>query len=94
MTLDTARLSRRRLLQASAAATLALPLHALAAANPAIASSTKPNSNTRATASNYSPRARAIVERALVIDMLAPLRLDLRADAYARPLSEQHLADF
>lgn len=91
MTLDTARLSRRRLLQASAAAaTLALPLHALAAAKPAA----NPGTNTRSTTTKYSPRARAIVERALVIDMLAPLRLDLRADAYALPLSDQHLADF
>jgi membrane dipeptidase len=87
MTPSSVRLSRRRLLQASAAAAaLSLPLHALAAAS-------KPPAKP-ADLSRYSSRARAIVERALVIDMLAPLRLDMREDIYAYPLSEAQIADF
>ncbi|MGO1068546.1 dipeptidase [Lysobacter sp. CA199] len=88
MTSSSVRLGRRRLLQAAAAAAaaaLALPMHALAA-----------NARPRAAAdlSKFSSRARAIVERALIIDMLAPLRLDLREDAYAFALTEQQVADF
>ncbi|MEH6419361.1 dipeptidase [Pseudomonas sp. CGJS7] len=87
---STVRLGRRRLLQASAAAAaLALPMHALTAAkSPGAIQPGKPD------LSRYSSRARAIVERALVIDMLAPLRLDMREDVYALPLTDQQVADF
>ncbi|KRD76992.1 membrane dipeptidase [Lysobacter sp. Root983] len=78
------RLSRRALLLASAGAALALNLRGAAAAK-------RPR---RADPGRYSARARAVVERALVIDMLAPLRLDLRPDVYTRTLSEAEIADF
>ncbi|WP_232328567.1 MULTISPECIES: dipeptidase [Sphingomonas] len=42
----------------------------------------------------YSPRARRIVEQALVIDMLAPPRLDLSETGWTRPLSDKERADF
>ena len=42
----------------------------------------------------YSQRAIEVVRSATVIDMLAPLTLDLSADAYAKPLTAQHRADF
>jgi membrane dipeptidase len=42
----------------------------------------------------YSTRAVDLVRRSLVIDMLAVPRIDLTPDGYARPLSEQELADF
>ncbi|WP_394537861.1 membrane dipeptidase [Lysobacter enzymogenes] len=87
MTPAPVRLSRRRLLQACAAvAALALPLHAAASA-----ATPQP---TRERLKRYSPRVRALVERALVIDMLAPLRLDLREDVYAQQLDERRIADF
>lgn len=88
MTPSSARLSRRRLLQATAAAaSFALPLHALAAA-------AKPAAAATADLSRYSARARAVVERALVIDMLAPLRIDMREDVYSVPLTPREIADF
>lgn len=87
MTPAPVRLSRRRLLQASAAvAALALPLHAAAAA--------APSRPAHEQLKRYSPRVRAIVERALVIDMLAPLRLDLREDVYAQELDPRRIGDF
>ena len=42
----------------------------------------------------YSARARRVVERSLVIDMLAPLRLDLNDDVYSKPLTEAEAAAF
>ena len=42
----------------------------------------------------YSARAMRIVERSLVIDMLAPLKIDFRPDAYADPVSEADEAAF
>ncbi len=42
----------------------------------------------------YSARALDIVGRALVIDMLAPLKIDFSPEAYAVPLTEQQAADF
>ena len=42
----------------------------------------------------YSPRARRLVETSLVIDMLAPPRLDLESTGWTRPLSERERADF
>ncbi|MDQ8756603.1 membrane dipeptidase [Sphingosinicella sp. LHD-64] len=42
----------------------------------------------------YSARAMGLVERSLVIDMLAIPRLDFRPEAYSRPLSEAAVAEF
>jgi membrane dipeptidase len=42
----------------------------------------------------YSKKVIDLVERALVIDMLGPLKLDFRPEAYAEPLSEQDAAMF
>lgn len=42
----------------------------------------------------YSARALKIVERTLVLDMLAPLKIDFKPEAYAAPISEQMAADF
>ncbi|WP_284734491.1 dipeptidase [Sphingosinicella terrae] len=47
-----------------------------------------------ATERTYSARALALVERALVIDMLAVPRLDFTPAGHARPLSEREIADF
>jgi membrane dipeptidase len=41
------------------------------------------------TAKKYSARAVELVERSLVIDMLAPLAIDFRPEAYARTLTEK-----
>lgn len=43
-------------------------------------------------AMRYSAHARRLVERSLVIDMLAPLKLDFRPEAYARRLSADEAA--
>ena len=43
---------------------------------------------------NYSARALAIVERSLVIDMLAVPRIDLTPEGHSRPLSDREVADF
>jgi membrane dipeptidase len=42
----------------------------------------------------YSARAVDLVKRSLVIDMLAPLKLDFSPEAYSTPLTEQQAADF
>ncbi len=42
----------------------------------------------------YSARAVALVEQALVIDMLAIPKLDFRPEAYSRPLSEAEVAQW
>jgi membrane dipeptidase len=47
-----------------------------------------------ASPTKYSARAVKIVERALVIDMLAPLKLDFTSNAYAKPASEEELEMF
>ncbi len=47
-----------------------------------------------ANAPRYSARAMKIVERTLVIDMLAPLKIDFKPEAYAGPISEQAAAEF
>lgn len=75
--------ARRGLLQAATGA-------ALAAAMP-----WPVRAATRGTpAPSYSRRARALVERALVIDMLAPLKLDFRPEAYAGRISQADAAMF
>jgi membrane dipeptidase len=47
-----------------------------------------------ANAPRYSARAMKIVERTLVIDMLAPIKIDFKPEAYAGPISEEMAADF
>jgi membrane dipeptidase len=42
----------------------------------------------------YSKKVIDLVERSLVIDMLGPLKLDFRPEAYAEPLTEQEAAMF
>ncbi|RJF93447.1 dipeptidase [Sphingomonas cavernae] len=42
----------------------------------------------------YSRRAVDLVRKSLVIDMLAPLKIDFRPEYFAAPLSEQDAADF
>jgi membrane dipeptidase len=42
----------------------------------------------------YSKRAVDTVRQSLVLDMLAPLKLDFRPEYYAAPLSEKDAADF
>ena len=73
--------ARRELLQAAFAASLAaaFPWGARAAATPP---------------REYSRRARRIVERSLVIDMLAPLKLDFRPEAFAGRLTDAEAAQF
>lgn len=47
-----------------------------------------------ATPRRYSRRAVDLVRRSLVIDMLAPLKIEFDRDFYARPLSERDEAEF
>jgi membrane dipeptidase len=42
----------------------------------------------------YSKRAVDLVKQSLVIDMLAPLKIDFRSEYYANPLSDKDAADF
>jgi membrane dipeptidase len=83
------RIGRRRLLAAAAAATgvaassVLLPRFGFAAAAPAEAPKKK-----------YSKKVVDLVERSLVLDMLAPLKLDFRPEAYAEPLSAADAAMF
>lgn len=57
-----------------------------------------PRSLLGATAANpprdYPARVRAIVDRALVIDMLAPLKIDFEPEAYAGRLTEKLAAEY
>jgi membrane dipeptidase len=78
------RISRRRTLQAMAGAmaTLALPLDA------ALSAATLEPKN------KYSSKVLDLVQRSLVIDMLAPLKLDFRPEAYALPLTDSEAAMF
>jgi membrane dipeptidase len=47
-----------------------------------------------AATTRYSKKVVDLVERSLVIDMLGPLKLDFRPEAYAEPLSEPDAAMF
>jgi membrane dipeptidase len=79
-------LTRRRVLQAAVAtsvATLAPPMLNLGSYRAF-----------GANAPRYSSRAMKIVERALVIDMLAPLKIDFKPEAYSGPISEQMAEEF
>ena len=76
------RVSRRRTLQAMAGAMamLALPIEAAP-------SSQEPKNK-------YPSKVLDLVQRSLVIDMLAPLKLDFRPEAYALPLTDSEAAMF
>src|SRR5512134_321867 len=81
-----AHLTRRRVLQAAlatTATTFALPMLNIGSYRAF-----------GANAPRYSARAMKIVERTLVIDMLAPLKIDFKPEAYAGPITEQQAADF
>src|SRR3569832_2585641 len=67
----------------AAASSLSLPAFAAAAGKASTDSEHK-----------YSKKVIDLVERSLVIDMLGPLKLDFRPEAYAEPLSEQDGAMF
>lgn len=77
-------LDRRRWLKAmGAAAALGLPSFSFAlAASPQEASR------------KYSKKGVGLVERSLVIDMLGPLKIDFRPEAYSEPLTEQEAVMF
>ncbi|KAI1693926.1 membrane dipeptidase (Peptidase family m19) domain-containing protein [Ditylenchus destructor] len=48
----------------------------------------------RGVTKTYSKRTIDLVRRSLVIDMLAPIKLDFRPDYFAAPLSEKDAAEF
>ena len=78
------RVSRRRSLQTMAGALAALALPRIdfgkaAAADPK---------------NQYSPKVLDLVQRSLIIDMLGPLKLDFRPEAYATPLTDAEAAMF
>jgi membrane dipeptidase len=79
------RLTRRRTLQAMAGAVAAFALP-LADAAPGAAAQDPKN--------KYSSKVLDLVQRSLVIDMLAPLKLDFRPEAYALPLTDSEAAMF
>src|ERR1700742_3082462 len=72
-------LSRRRCLVAALSAAAAV-----SCASPGLALA----------AGAYSKRAVALVERSLIIDMLGPLKLDLRPEAFSEPLTEAEVTMF
>jgi membrane dipeptidase len=79
------RVTRRRTLQAMAGAMAALALPESYAAQTAAAQEPK---------NKYSSKVLDLVQRSLVIDMLAPLKLDFRPEAYALPLTESEATMF
>jgi membrane dipeptidase len=79
------RVTRRRTLQAMAGAMAVLALPGVEAARPAAAQETK---------NKYPSKVLDLVQRSLVIDMLAPLKLDFRPEAYALPLTDTEAAMF
>jgi membrane dipeptidase len=78
------RISRRRTLQAMAGAMAALAL-------PIEAAPTAPSQEPK---NKYPSKVLDLVQRSLVIDMLAPLKLDFRPEAYALPLTDSEAAMF
>lgn len=79
------RITRRRTLQVMAALAAALALPKGHAAQTATAQDPK---------NKYSSKVLDLVQRSLVIDMLAPLKLDFRPEAYALPLTDAEAAMF
>ena len=79
------RVTRRRTLQAMAGAMAVLALPGVEAAQPTAAQEPK---------NKYPSKVLDLVQRSLVIDMLAPLKLDFRPEAYALPLTDSEAAMF
>jgi len=77
-------ITRRRTLQALAGALAVLALPEVQAAQ---ASAQDPKNK-------YPAKVLDLVQRSLVIDMLAPLKLDFRPEAYALPLTDSEAAMF
>jgi membrane dipeptidase len=82
---DSSRFTRRRTLQTMAGALAALALSDVNVAPAAPAQDAK---------NKYPAKVLDLVQRSLVIDMLAPLKLDFRPEAYALPLTESEAAMF
>ena len=78
-------LDRRRCLQGMGATASILGLPAIAAAD---------RKSSPDTSRKYSKKVVGLVEQSLVIDMLGPLKLDFRSEAFAEPLSEPDAAMF
>jgi membrane dipeptidase len=79
------RVTRRRTLQGMAGAFAVLALPGARAAPTHAAQEPK---------NKYPAKVLDLVQRSLVIDMLAPLKLDFRPEAYALPLSDSEAAMF
>jgi membrane dipeptidase len=79
------RVTRRRTLQAMAGALAVLALPDANAAQAAAGQDVK---------NKYPSKVLDLVQRSLVIDMLAPLKLDFRPEAYALPLTDSEAAMF
>ncbi len=77
------RTTRRRLLQGTAALAIGLPMLNFASFRVFAESPAR-----------YSSRTLGLLERALVIDMLAPLKIDFRPEAFSDPWPESRLAEF
>ena len=84
-------LTRRACLAGVAAGAAALGTRAWAESEATDTSTPKPDPIVKR---NYSARVNRIVERALVIDMLSPLALDLRPESYAGKVNEAQAAMF
>jgi membrane dipeptidase len=80
---DAPRLRRRSVLKSALATAVAFPMLNLGRCEVFAAEPRK-----------YSVRAIELIRRSLVIDMLAPLKLDFSPQAYATALSEQEAEDF
>jgi len=78
--------SRRRFLQGALAATVVGGLPMINFGSYRVFAATS--------APRYSARTVKLVERSLVIDMLAPLKLDFEPEAFARAATEQEVAMF
>lgn len=80
------RMSRRRLIGGGAAAAAAVAGFPMISLGQYRLNAASPRT--------YSKRAVDLVRKSLVIDMLAPLKIDFRPEYYAAPLSEKDAADF
>jgi membrane dipeptidase len=76
-------ISRRKAIGAAAGVALAAPY--VARAGFQISPTTR---------RSYSKRAIELVRRAVVVDMLAPIKIDFEPEFYTQPMSEQMTADF
>jgi membrane dipeptidase len=85
------KLTRRAYLTAMAAGAATLATQAWSEPLPPDVSTPKPDPVVKR---EFSARVNRIVERALVIDMLSPLKLDLRPESYASKLSDAEAAMF